>query len=33
VKAAKTPFLVSLLAKLGLAENELASIVDVNRKR
>lgn len=30
---AKTPFLVSLLAKLGLAEDELASIVDVNRKR
>lgn len=30
---AKTPFLVGLLAKLGLAEDELASIVDVNRKR
>ena len=30
---AKTPFLVGLLAKLGLDEDELSSIVDVNRKR
>lgn len=30
---AKTPFLVGLLGKLGIGEHELASIVDVNRKR